>query len=467
MGVSATKDNSSFLEGPISRSILRLAFPMIVAQIIHVMYNVVDRMYIGHIPGAGANALTGVGLTFPIICIVTAFTNLFGSGGAPLFSISWGKGDKDRAEQIMGNSFSMLLITAVFLTAAILIFKRPLLYLFGASDVTFPYADQYIAIYICGSVFAMSSLGMNSFINAQGFGRIGMLTILLGAVVNIALDPLFIFVFHWGVQGAALATVISQCVSSVWAVFFLRGKRAKLALRLSSMRVQPALVREIAALGSSGFFMAITNSGVQVVCNATLQRFGGDLYVGVMTIINSIREIASVPVSGLTSASQPVMGYNYGAGEYRRVQAGIRFMSAAAFLVLTTAWVCLLLFPQWFIHLFNSEADLVEACIPSMHIYFFGFFMMAGQMAGQSSAVALGRSKQAVFFSLLRKAFIVMPLTLILPGIFGLGVDGVFLAEPISNFIGGGACYITMLLTIWRELNQKAAEKEKQVSVSH
>lgn len=459
MAVLSTKDNSSFLEGPVSRSILRLAFPMIIAQLIHVMYNVVDRMYIGHIPGAAANALTGVGLTFPIICIVTAFTNLFGSGGAPLFSISWGKGDGERAEKIMGNSFSMLLVTAALLTMTILLLKRPLLYLFGASDITFPYADEYITIYICGSIFAMSSLGMNSFINAQGFGRIGMLTILLGAVVNIALDPLFIFVFHWGVKGAALATVISQCVSSVWAISFLRGKQAKIKLSIPSMRIQPALVREIAALGSSGFFMAITNSGVQVVCNATLQQFGGDLYVGVMTIINSIREIASVPVSGLTSAAQPVMGYNYGAGKYRRVQSGIRFMSVAAFLVLTSAWLCLLLFPEWFIHLFNNEPELVNACIPSMHIYFFGFFMMAGQTAGQSSAVALGRSKQAVFFSLLRKAFIVMPLTLILPRLFGLGVKGVFLAEPISNFIGGGACYITMLFTIWKELKQKAAKE--------
>lgn len=227
------------------------------------------------------------------------------------------------------------------------------------------------------------------------------------------------------------------------------------------MKIQPALTREIAALGSSGFFMAITNSGVQVVCNATLQRFGGDLYVGVMTIINSIREIASVPVSGLTSAAQPVMGYNYGAGKYRRVQTGIRFMSAAAFLILTAVWLCLLLFPEWFIHLFNSDPDLVQACIPSMHIYFFGFFMMAGQTAGQSSAVALGRSKQAVFFSLLRKAFIVMPLTLILPRMFGLGVTGVFIAEPISNFIGGGACYVTMLLTIWKELKQKSAQEIK------
>lgn len=459
MAIPPTKDKSSFLEGSIPGNILRLAFPMIIAQLIHVMYNVIDRMYIGHIPGAAANALTGVGLTFPIICIVTAFTNLFGSGGAPLFSISWGKGDNKCAEQIMGNSFSLLLVTAVLLTVVILIFKRPLLYLFGASDVTFPYANEYISIYICGSIFAMSSLGMNSFINAQGFGRTGMLTILIGAVVNIVLDPVFIFIFHWGVKGAALATVISQCISSVWAVSFLCGKRAKMKLSLSFMKIQPALTREIAALGSSGFFMAITNSGVQVVCNATLQRFGGDLYVGVMTIINSIREIASVPVSGLTSAAQPVMGYNYGAGKYRRVQTGIRFMSAAAFLVLTAAWLCLLLFPEWFIHLFNSEPDLVQACIPSMHIYFFGFFMMAGQMAGQSSAVALGRSKQAVFFSLLRKAFIVMPLTLILPRMFGLGVTGVFIAEPISNFIGGGACYITMLLTIWKELKQKAAQE--------
>ena len=449
-----------FSKGSVSGNILRLAGPMIFAQLINVLYNVVDRMYIGHIPDAAANALTGVGITFPIICIVTAFANLFGGGGAPLFSIAWGRGNRDRAETIISNSFVLLIGTGIALTVIVLLIKRPLLYLFGASDVTFPYADGYLSIYICGSVFVMISLGMNNFINAQGFARMGMLTVLIGAVLNIVLDPIFIFVLNMGVQGAAIATVISQLVSAAWAVLFLTGKRVTFRIRRSRMRLQAKLVKDIVFLGFSGFIMAVTNSGVQVVCNATLQTFGGDLYVGVMTVINSIREIANVPVSGLTSAAQPGMGYNYGAKLYRRVREGIRFTSIACFAILAVIWLILLLFPEFFIRLFNEDPELIAACVPSMHLYFFGFFMMAGQSAGQSAAVALGRSRQAVFFSLLRKAFIVIPLTLILPYCWNLGVTGVFIAEPISNFIGGGACFITMLLTIWRELCRREREEQ-------
>ena len=449
-----------FSKGSVSGNILRLAGPMIFAQLINVLYNVVDRMYIGHISDAAANALTGVGITFPIICIVTAFANLFGGGGAPLFSIAWGRGNRDRAETIISNSFVLLIGTGIALTVIVLLIKRPLLYLFGASDVTFPYADGYLSIYICGSVFVMISLGMNNFINAQGFARMGMLTVLIGAVLNIVLDPIFIFVLNMGVQGAAIATVISQLVSAAWAVLFLTGKRVTFRIRRSRMRLQAKLVKDIVFLGFSGFIMAVTNSGVQVVCNATLQTFGGDLYVGVMTVINSIREIANVPVSGLTSAAQPVMGYNYGAKLYRRVREGIRFTSIACFAILAVIWLMLLLFREFFIRLFNEDPELIAACVPSMHLYFFGFFMMAGQSAGQSAAVALGRSRQAVFFSLLRKAFIVIPLTLILPYCWNLGVTGVFIAEPISNFIGGGACFITMLLTIWRELCRREREEQ-------
>ena len=348
---------------------------------------------------------------------------------------------------------------AAALSVVLLVLKRPLLYAFGASDATYPYADGYLTIYLLGSIFVMISLGMNQFINAQGFGRTGMLTVLIGAVTNILLDPVFIFVLGMGVQGAALATILSQFLSAVWAVSFLRGKKALIRLEWGSMRLQPKLVWQIVSLGFSSFVMAITNSIVQVACNSTLQSFGGDLYVGVMTIINSVREVVSTPINGVTSAAQPVMGFNYGAQEYRRVRSGIVFTTIVCVVYTTAVWLLLCLFPRLFIGLFTGEEALREAAVPSMHIYFFGFFMMSLQMAGQSAAVALGRSKQAVFFSLFRKVIIVTPLTLLLPHLFGLGVNGVFLAEPISNFIGGGACYITMLLTIWREMNRREKAK--------
>ena len=450
-----TTQTNDFSKGSVAGNILRLAVPMTVAQLINVLYSVVDRMYIGRLPDASGNALTGLGLTFPIISIVTAFANLFGMGGSPLFSIERGRGNLEKARVIMGNTFALLVGTGVVLTAVILLIKQPLLYAFGASDATYPYANGYITIYLCGSVFVMISLGMNNFINAQGFGRKGMMTVLLGAVTTIVLDPIFIFLLDMGVQGAALATIIAQFFSTVWAVSFLRGKRTLIRLEPSAMKLQLKLVWQIISLGFSSFVMAITNSIVQVACNSTLQTFGGDLYVGVMTIINSVREVVSTPINGVTHAAQPVMGFNYGAKEYKRVRAGILFTTILCVVYTTVVWLLLFLFPRFFIGLFSNETALREAAVPSMHIYFFGFFMMSLQMAGQSAAVALGRSKQAVFFSLFRKVVIVAPLTLLLPHLFGLGVTGVFLAEPISNFIGGAACYITMLLTIWREMRRK------------
>ena len=450
-----TTQTNDFSKGSVAGNILRLAVPMTVAQLINVLYSVVDRMYIGRLPDASGNALTGLGLTFPIISIVTAFANLFGMGGSPLFSIERGRGNLEKARVIMGNTFALLVGTGVVLTAVILLIKQPLLYAFGASDATYPYANGYITIYLCGSVFVMISLGMNNFINAQGFGRKGMMTVLLGAVTNIVLDPIFIFLLDMGVQGAALATIIAQFFSTVWAVSFLWGKRTLVRLEPSAMKLQLKLVWQIISLGFSSFVMAITNSIVQVACNSTLQTFGGDLYVGVMTIINSVREVVSTPINGVTNAAQPVMGFNYGAKEYKRVRTGILFTTILCVVYTTVVWLLLFLFPRFFIGLFSNETALREAAVPSMHIYFFGFFMMSLQMAGQSAAVALGRSKQAVFFSLFRKVVIVAPLTLLLPHLLGLGVTGVFLAEPISNFIGGAACYITMLLTIWREMRRK------------
>ncbi len=434
-----------------ARNILQMALPMTVAQLINILYNVVDRMYLGKLPGH--LSLTGLGLCLPIISILMGFANLCGMGGAPLCSIHRGKGEDGEAERILGNSLALLLLFGAGLTALGLAFRRPILYLFGASDRTFPYANDYLTIYLLGTLFVMIGLGMNPFINAQGFSRMGMMTVALGAVVNIVLDPIFIFALDMGVRGAALATVLAQGCSALWVLKFLTGRRALLRLRWNTLRLQAARVRRILALGTSGFVMSMTNSLVQVLCNASLQHYGGDLYVGVMTVINSIREVVSMPVQGITNGCQPVLGYNYGAGEYERVRRGIRFTTVLTVGYSVAAWALVMAVPELLIRIFNDEPELIAAGIPAFRLYFAAFFCMSFQFIGQSVFVGLGRSRSAVFFSLLRKAFIVAPLTLLLPGL-GMGVDGVFAAEPVSNVLGGLACLLTMYVTVYRRLGR-------------
>lgn len=434
-----------------ARNILQMALPMTVAQLINILYNIVDRMYLGRLPGH--LSLTGLGLCLPIISILMGFANLCGMGGAPLCSIHRGKGEDGEAERILGNSFALLLLFGAGLTALGLAFRRPILYLFGASDLTFPYANDYLTIYLLGTLFVMIGLGMNPFINAQGFSRMGMMTVALGAAVNIVLDPIFIFALDMGVRGAALATVLAQGCSALWVLKFLTGRRALLRLRWNTLRLQAARVRRILALGTSGFVMSMTNSLVQVLCNASLQHYGGDLYVGVMTVINSIREVVSMPVQGITNGCQPVLGYNYGAGEYERVRRGIRFTTVLTVGYSVAAWALVMAVPELLIRIFNDEPELIAAGIPAFRLYFAAFFCMSFQFIGQSVFVGLGRSRSAVFFSLLRKAFIVAPLTLLLPGL-GMGVDGVFAAEPVSNVLGGLACLLTMYITVYRRLGR-------------
>ena len=457
--MAAAEQKNDFSKGSVVGNILKLALPMTLAQLINVMYNIVDRIYIGMIPENATLALTGLGLCLPIISIVSAFANLFGMGGAPLCSIERGRGNLEEAEKIMGNSFAMMVVTGIILTVLGLAFKRPMLYLFGASDATIPYAESYITIYLMGNLFVMVGLGMNSFINSQGFGTIGMMTVLLGAIANIILDPIFIFIFHMGVQGAALATIISQFLSAAWIVAFLTGKKTILRLKISAFRVEAKRALRIVGLGLSGFTMSLTNSSVQIMYNAMLQKVGGDLYVGIMTVINSVREVISMPVTGVTNSAQPVLGFNYGAGEYKRVRGGIVFMSLCCIIYTTLIWMCVHGFPEFFIRIFNRNGDLVEAGIPAMRIYFFGFFMMSLQFAGQAVFVGLGKSKYAVFFSIFRKVIIVIPLIMILPTVFHLGTDGILMAEPVSNFIGGAACFGTMMFTIWPELSGRKKKR--------
>ena len=372
-----------------------------------------------------------------------------------------GRGNHEEAEKLMGNTFSMLLISSIILMAVSYLFYKPILYAFGASDVTFPYAGDYITIYLIGTPFVMISLGLNPFINCQGFGNMGMLMVLIGAVLNIILDPIFIFGLHMGVRGAALATIISQICSGIWVLRFLTGKKVTLRLNRLAMVIEWARVKEIMALGISGFMMQFTNGLVQIFCNSTLHMYGGDIYVGVMTVLNSVRDIATMMVHGLTNGASPVMSFNYGEKAYDRVKKAIKFITAVCVIYTLAGWGILKLMPEFFIRIFNSDPELLEKGVPALHIYFFGFCFMALQFTGQSVFVALGKAKKATFFSLLRKAIIVVPLTILLPYVKGLGTDGVFWAEPISNLVGGCACFFTMLATVLPELNERPGTGNK------
>jgi len=442
---------NDFSQGSVKKRIIEQAIPLTLAQVVQMLYNLVDRIYIGHLPEIGELALTGVGITFPITVLIMAFTGLFGIGAVPLFSIARGKGDEEEAENIMGNAFSLLMISAVILTIVCYLFRRPVIFLFGASEVSYVYANEYLKISLFGTAFSMLVTGMNGFINAQGFPKFGMVTTILGAVINIILDPIFIFAFDMGVAGAALATVLSQMVSAIWVLNFLTGKKAILRLQRKCMKLSAKRVTSIMGLGVTNFVMQGSNCLVQVVCNNSLQIYGGDLYVGIMTILNSVRELVMLPVMGISTGSQPVLGFNYGAGKNDRVKEGIRFMTLIGSVYTVLAWLIVLLLPKQLIQIFSNDEQTIMEGARALYIYFFGFVFMAFQFAGQSTFQGLGKKKQAVFFSMLRKVIIVTPLTLLLP-ILGFGVDGVFLAEPISNIIGGLACFLTMWFSLYKKL---------------
>ena len=451
MGTTMAQIKTDFSKGSVKKLILSQAIPLTLAQAVQLLYNVVDRIYIGHLPQTGDLALTGLGITFPVIVLIAGFTSLYSTGGATLFAIARGRGDEDEAENIIGNVFALLAGSAVFLTVFCLLFRRPILFAFGASTQSYIFADQYLQIYLLGTAFSMLSTGLNPYVNAQGFPKIGMLTTVIGALINIFLDPVFIFGFGMGVRGAALATVLSQAVSAVWVFRFLTGKTAILKLRRSRIHVNAARTKKILGLGLPGFVVQGTNSLVQIVCNNQLQTYGGDLYVGIMTIISSVREMVSLPVMGISSGAQPVMGYNYGAGAYDRVKQCIRFTAVLGLVYTLIAWAAVMLIPRTLMGIFSADESTVALGAGMLNLYFFGFFFMAFQFAGQSTFQALGRAKYAIFFSLLRKAFIVVPLTLLLP-MAGFGVEGVFLAEPISNALGGLAAFTTMYLTLYRKM---------------
>ncbi len=440
-----------FSKGKVSSCILRLSFPLIVAEIVNLLYNMVDRIYIGHIPGVGSAALSGIGLCFPIISLISAFARLYGfNGGSPLCSMARGRGDEEEAHYVMGNSVFLSIITGLVIELILLVFLKPILYAFGASDVSYIYASSYLRIYALGTVPVLITLTMNAFINSQGFSQIGMISVLIGAVTNIVLDPILIFRFSLGVQGAAIATVISQSLSALFAIRFLTGKDAEIKLSFKYFKLKGERCMRIVSLGTSGFTMGATNSIVQLVCNKMAFLYGGDLYVGVMTILNSVREIFSTPINGLGSGASPVMSYNYGRGDGDRVRRASNYTVFSTLAISGFVWIIVLLFPGLMARLFTEDATLIEAAVPALKIYFFGFIFMSFQTSGQQTFVALGKAKYAIFFSLFRKVIIVVPLTLLLPLIFG--VNGVMLAEPISNVVGGLAAYLTMRHVVMPEL---------------
>ncbi len=457
-------ESGDFSSGKVSANILRLGMPMMLAELVHVLYNIVDRMYIGHMAEGGTLALTGLGICFPLITLIGAFANLFSTGGATLATIARGAKENRKAERIMGTSFTMLLLTGLALSLLLYAAAPDLLRLLGGDTETIPAALGYFRIYVLGTIPVLISLGMNPFISAQGFPKIGMMTVIIGAALNIVLDPLLIYAMQMGIRGAALATVISQAASAIWVLFFLRGRSA--SLRLTGLHLDRQELKRIVGLGVTGFTFKVTNSVTQAIVNVMLKMWGGALstiYVGAMSLLNSFREIMSLPNSGIVAGGQSVMSYNYGAEQYRRVSQSIRFIFLSGLAINVIMWALVMLVPEPLIRIFTSDEQLIGVTAVCARIFFGAFPFMAMQQAGQSTFVALNYPRYALFFSLLRKIVLVAPLTMLLPGL-GLGVHGVFWAELASQVLGATACFVTMSRVVWRPMNslQSAGAGKKE-----
>ncbi len=428
-------DNTELGTGNIRQLVVKLAVPTMLAQLVNLLYNIVDRIYVGRIPEIGSLALAGLGVTFPIIMLVAAFAALAGNGGASRAAIAMGAGDYKKADRILGNSASLLVIFSIVLTVVFLIVKDPILLMFGASENTLPYASDYLTIYLAGTIFVQLSLGLNAFITNQGFTKTSMATVCIGAALNIILDPVFIFVFDMGVQGAALATIISQAVSCVWVVAFFRGKRTILKLRRSNFRLESTTVKAILSLGISPFIMQLTECLVQLTFNNGMMKYGNDIYVALMSILFSMLQIVWMPISGLSQGVQPIIGYNYGARNLERVRHAFKllFIANLAFSLIVVGFVEI--FPQLFIRMFTEDAAIIEIGIPAVRVYMAGMAIMGAQSACQNTFLALGEAKTSLFLALLRKVILLLPLALILPRIADMGVWGLLIAEPVSDII--------------------------------
>lgn len=442
---------------PLPRLMASLAIPSVIAQLINVLYNIIDRMYIGHIPESGPVALTGVGLTFPIITLISAFSAFIGAGGAPLASISLGKGDRNRAEKILGNGVSVLLIFSASLTVLFMLFRRPLLYMFGASDQTIHYGVDYITIYLVGTVFVQLALGLNMFITSQGQARTAMLSVLIGAIINIILDPVFIFALHMNVQGAALATVISQAVSATWVVHFLSSEKSAIQIRRKNMVPDLSIIKSIMALGISPFIMQATESAISIVLNRGLSMYGGDLYVGSMTILQSVMQLIVIPVQGFTQGVQPIISYNFGARKFDRVKKTYRMTICFTFAVATFLCILTLFFPGLFAGIFTTDQELIALVKKVMPIFMAGIAVFGIQMGCQTTFMGLGQAKISLFIALLRKVILLIPLALILPKFFG--VMGIYYAEPISDITAATTATIIFLCVRKRIVSEDALKR--------
>lgn len=429
------KDKTFLGTEPVGKLLLKLAVPTVVAQLVNMLYNIVDRIYIGHMPEDGSLALTGVGVCLPLIMIISAFAALISSGGAPRASIAMGKGDNDTAEKILGGCFSLQIIISLLLTAAMLIWGDDLLSAFGASENTIGYASEYMQIYACGTLFVQLTLGMNAFITAQGFANISMITVIIGAVINIVLDPIFIFGFNMGVRGAALATVISQGVSCVWVICFLNGKKTVLRLKKDNLVASPKLILPCVALGLSAFIMQASESVISVCFNSSLLKYGGDIAVGAMTIMTSVMQFAMLPLQGISQGAQPITSYNYGAGISERVGKTFKLLLTVCLTYSVAIWGCVMLFPEVFAKIFTPDAELVAFTAKMLRVYCAVLFLFGIQIACQMTFVSIGNAPCSIAVAVLRKFILLMPLIYILPHIFENQTTAVYLAEPFADTV--------------------------------
>lgn len=430
------QDNKEFLgTEPIGKLLFKLAVPTVIAQLINMLYNIVDRIYIGHMPGTGSLALTGVGVCMPIIMIVSAFAALVSSGGAPRASIFMGKNDMKTAEKTLGSCFSIQIIISATLTVILLLWNRDLLLTFGASENTIQYAVNYMKVYAIGTIFVQLTLGMNAFITAQGFTKISMISVVIGAVSNILLDPVFIFGFDMGVQGAALATIISQSISCTWVIRFLCGKKTLLHLRKQYMRLQPQVILPCIALGSATFIMQASESVISVCFNSSLLRYGGDIAVGAMTILTSVMQFAMLPLQGIAQGAQPITSYNYGARNADRVKKAFRTLLISCLTYSILLWAAVMLVPEIFVRTFTSDTFLAAFTTPALRIYFGGMFLFGIQIACQMTFTSLGKAASSIIVAVVRKFVLLIPLIYIVPHLVSNPTMGVYMAEPVADFI--------------------------------